>query len=300
LDLTPSKLIWVIQKLLKPAGEDCRVIDLRQQRQLIFLMPSAIGDFPPLAQFRAALDGSMRFELIEYPNLNELVNGGAEFNMIIDAAVVQILASCGQEGLYLAGYSFGGLVAWEVARRLLESGHRVDFVGLIDSRLVSPQKERKSAISKAIRYMRNPKQIYQDSPWWLAERFVRECPLSLLGRIDHFLSLLPGRMAFRLRLYLQIYLRSNAFFRGWTAAPLGVPVALFRSDEWSMDAPDHGWGALARRLIVLPVGGNHNSLLESKFGKSLCTRFLQAVETARAFAEQKNQGPLYTRRDPPR
>lgn len=300
LDMTPSKLICVIQKLLEPAGEDCRV-GLHRQQQLIFFMPSAIGDIPPLARFRAALDGRVRFEVIKYPNLNELVNGGAEFNMIVEAAVVQILASCGgQEALNLAGYSFGGFVAWEAARRLLESGHRVDFVGLIDSRLVSPQGAHKSTFSKAIRYMRNPKQIYQDGPWWLAEQFVRECPLSLLGRIDHFLSLLPlPGAAFRFRLYLQMNLRSNAF-RGWTPAPLGVPVALFRSDEWSMDAPDHGWGALCRRLVVLPVGGNHHSLLESKFRKSLCSQFLRAVETARAFAERKNQGPLYARRDPPK
>jgi thioesterase domain-containing protein len=300
LDMTPSKLISVIQKLLEPAGEDCRVIGPRRQQQLIFFMPSAIGDIPPLARFREALDGRVRFEVIKYPKLNELVNGGAEFNTIVDAAVVQILASCsGQEALNLVGYSFGGFVAWESARRLIEFGHRVDFVGLIDSRLVSPQRERKSAFSKAIRYMRNPKQIYQDGPWWLAEHFVRECPLSLLGRIDHLLSLLPGAIAFRFRLYLQMNLRSNAF-RRWTATPLGVPVALFRSDEWSMDAPDYGWGALCRRLVVLPVGGDHHSLLESRFRKSLCSQFLRAVETARAFAERKNQGPLYARRDLPK
>jgi oxalate---CoA ligase len=300
LDMTPSKLICVIQKLLEPAGEDRRVVGLHRQQPLIFFMPSAIGDIPPLARFRAALDGRVRFEVIEYPNLNELVNGGAEFNMIVDAAVVQILANCGgQEALNLVGYSFGGFVAWEAARRLLESGHRVDFVGLIDSRLLSPQRKHKSAFSKAIRYMRNPKQIYQDGPWWLAEQFVSECPLSLLGRIDHFLSLLPGAIAFRFRLYLQMNLRSNAF-RGWTAAPLRVPVALFRSDEWSMDAPDHGWGALCRRLVVLPIGGDHHSLFESKFRKSLCSQFLRVVETATAFTERKNQGRLYARRDPPK
>jgi oxalate---CoA ligase len=293
LDMTPNGLISITEKLLEPSGEDRRVIDLRRQQQLIFLMPSAIGDIPPLAQFRAALNGKMRFEVIEYPNLNELVNGGAEFNMIVDAAVVKILASSGgQEGLNLVGYSFGGLVAWEAARRLIESGHRVDFVGLIDSRLMSRQLKRKSAFSEASRYIsqtwRNPKQIYRDGLLWLSEQFVGRCPLPLLGRIDHFLSLLPGAIAFTFRLYLQLSLRSNAF-RGWTATPLGAPVALFRSDEWSMDAPDHGWGALCRRLVVLPVGGNHYSLL---FQKSLYAQFLRAVETARAFAERKLQGPL--------
>jgi thioesterase domain-containing protein len=38
---------------------------------------------------------------------------------------------------YLCGYSFGGLVAFEMARRLKESGDEVGLVGLFDTR-VSP------------------------------------------------------------------------------------------------------------------------------------------------------------------
>ena len=38
---------------------------------------------------------------------------------------------------YLCGYSFGGLVAFEIARRLSESGDEVGFVGLFDT-LMSP------------------------------------------------------------------------------------------------------------------------------------------------------------------
>jgi alpha-beta hydrolase superfamily lysophospholipase len=37
----------------------------------------------------------------------------------------------------LCGYSFGGLVAFEIARRLAESGDEVAFVGLFDA-LMSP------------------------------------------------------------------------------------------------------------------------------------------------------------------
>ena len=37
----------------------------------------------------------------------------------------------------LCGYSFGGLVAFEIARQLSESGNEVGFVGLFDT-LMSP------------------------------------------------------------------------------------------------------------------------------------------------------------------
>ena len=39
------------------------------------------------------------------------------------------------EKVLLAGYSFGGMVAWEMADQLLDAGREVAFVGLIN---VSP------------------------------------------------------------------------------------------------------------------------------------------------------------------
>jgi thioesterase domain-containing protein len=81
-------------------------------------------------------------------------------------------------------------------------------------------------------------------------------------------------------------LRSNTLGR-WTFGHLDIPVTLFRLDEWPADAPDHGWSVLCKRLTVLPVGGNHYSLLESKFRQALSAQFLRAVETAKAFAERK-------------
>jgi acyl-CoA synthetase (AMP-forming)/AMP-acid ligase II/thioesterase domain-containing protein len=294
-DMTPSELICAIEKLLEPADERPRLVHVRRQQPLVFLMPSAIGDIPPLAQFRAALDGVIRFEVIQYPKLNELIDGSADFNMIVDAAVAQILAKCGEEPCYLAGYSFGGLVAWESARRLLEAGSRVDFLGLIDSRLVNRPRERESVFLKAGQYIgrawRHPKQAYHDGLLWLSDLSVRKCPLWLLQRIDRLLSPLQLSFAYTFRLYLELSLRAD-ILRGRAVGTLDVPVTLFRSNEWSTDAPDHGWGALCKRLVVLPVGGDHYSLLESTFRETLCARFQQAVETARAFRRTEELQPV--------
>jgi thioesterase domain-containing protein len=105
--------------------------------------------------------------------------------------------------------------------------------------------------------------------------------LSVLRQIDSLVMSLPGAVAFTFRLELLARLRSIALER-WTVEPLEVPATLFRSDECSADAPDYGWGTLCKQLVVLPVGAGHRSLLEPEYRQTLCMRFLQAVEAARA------------------
>jgi oxalate---CoA ligase len=309
---TPKKLICTIEKLLESPDRQSVVVPLRQQRPLIFLLPPAHGDTPSLAQFRAAFEGRVRFEVIRYPKLNEFIDSGAEFNVMVDAAVAQILAKGPHEPYYLAGYSFGGFVAWETARRMLESGHEIGFLGLIDTRLIAPRQERRSIFTKARDYVRRTwlrlkskgskvsrpaihttilrfgvsfwdacAAAYQDILWWLFEALARNCPWSLLRKIDCLAKSLPGSAAITFQLELIVRLRSHALQRQ-TIEPLDVSTTLFRSDERCGDAPDYGWGKLCTQLVVLPIRGGHLSLFEAEYRKSLCTRFLQSVEAARA------------------
>ena len=68
--------------------------------------------------------------MIQYPGWREMLAAGAGFDVLVDAAVSQIHAECGEDDFYLlAGYSFGGFITWETARRLVEYGHRVGFLG---------------------------------------------------------------------------------------------------------------------------------------------------------------------------
>jgi len=50
------------------------------------------------------------------------------------AHYVQEITSFQPEGpIYLAGYSLGGVIAWEVSRQLQSAGRRVAFLGLLDT-----------------------------------------------------------------------------------------------------------------------------------------------------------------------
>ena len=98
---------------------------------LVSVMPTAVGDLPDLAHFRAALERAIRFVTIRYPSRSEMIDAGSGFDVLINAAVAQILAERDND-IYLLGNSFGGFVAFEAARRIMESGRKVSFIGLID------------------------------------------------------------------------------------------------------------------------------------------------------------------------
>jgi len=178
----------------------------------------------------------------------------------------------------------------EAARRLIQSGHDVGFLGLIDSRRSTTRRqERRSILAKASGYLgrtwRRPRQAYQqayrDALWWLTESLTRNCRLSVLRKINGLVTPLPGAAAFTFRLELLARLRSVALEK-WTVEPLEVPATLFRSDEYSASAPDYGWGALCKQLVVRPISGGHRTLLQPEFRETLCAQFLRAVKTAGA------------------
>jgi thioesterase domain-containing protein len=56
-----------------------------------------------------------------------------DFSVVAASALEQVLGECGDGPICLAGHSFGGLVAYDTARRLVESGRPVTFLGLLDT-----------------------------------------------------------------------------------------------------------------------------------------------------------------------
>jgi thioesterase domain-containing protein len=71
----------------------------------------------------------------------------------------------------------------------------------------------------------------------------------------------------------------------WTLKQLNSPVTLFRSGDRDSDS-DYGWSALCSHLVVMRVGGDHDSILEPPYRDILCARFLQAVREAKVRVEK--------------
>lgn len=281
IDMTPGELIRDITRLCSPGGSqpDCPQPDPRLP--LVFLMPPAYGDLPALAEFRAALSTRVRFDVVQYPSLREMVDRGAGFDLLIDAAVSRVNAICGDQPCLLAGYSFGGLVAFETARRLINSGRRVDFLALIDTRLERSPKEEASFLAKTVAYVRRnwsrPDKLYRDGVWLMLSLLVRHSPLGLLRRIDDFTKMMQGSIAVAIRIEIFTLLRAHAI-RRWIFKPLAVPTTLFRSDDAPSSGPDLGWRALCSQLAIRPIHGGHRSLFEPQYRDALCSQFVSSVE----------------------
>lgn len=305
--VTPRRLIGIIEKL----QERSERAGVNSHQPLVFLLPPAHGDLPMLAQFRAAFKGQVHFEVIRYPPLNAFIDGGAGFDLLVDAAVAQIRAKGRFDSYYLAGYSFGGFVAFEAARRLIESGEEVTFLGLLDTRLIQPV-TRKSLFRKAWGYLQRMatpdwrpddaasrfsipaavralgasfshvyRAVFGDIQWWFFELLARSFSWPMLRRINSLATRLPGTLGVICQWGLMARLRVRTFRRD-TIRPLDVTATLFRSDEGSAELPDYGWGPMCRQLVVQPIRGGHLSLFDPENREMLCATFAQAVEAARA------------------
>jgi thioesterase domain-containing protein len=84
---------------------------------------------------------------------------------------------------------------------------------------------------------------------------------------------LPANVAFKFRLALVSQLRSKSL-RKDLIEPLEAPATLFRSDEYDMGLPDHGWNRLCNQLVVVPIRGSHDSMNSEE----LCEKLVQAIE----------------------
>jgi acyl-CoA synthetase (AMP-forming)/AMP-acid ligase II/thioesterase domain-containing protein len=291
---TPAQLAALLEQQIRASSQSSHSSNV----PLVFLMPPAGGDLPTLAGFRAALKGKLRFVLIQYPDWSEMIDAGAGFDALAEAAVAQICAQSPEnEPCLLAGYSFGGLVAIEATRRLLQRGRRVGFLGLIDTRAVNPL-----PVDKRLRRFlaRKPKALFglpigsatkpatgpyrtrdsgPPSRWQsLISALILMSAFRTLKLVGQLAACLPAKQASTADLMISLRLRTESL-RRLHLEPIAVPLTLFRSnDDASPD--DNGWKVLCNDVTLVPIGGTHELMFNHPFLDILCTRFFEAIESA--------------------
>jgi thioesterase domain-containing protein len=273
-DFTPAAVIAEIEKQVGRRDQTGTI----SRAPTVFFLPSADGDTPIQTQFRAAFHNQIRFEVVEYPDWPDMTSAPDQLDVIINSAVSQIIASEVQE-ILLAGYSFGGFVACEVARRLDQLGRQVDFVGLIDSRLdllSGPPDPRARVTGLLHKVLFDPASLEVTLIKFLA-RHSAFSALRCLGRATRWLT--PKR-GFKLKHQLNYHLRVHAL-QGWNRRPVEAPVFLFHTDEFAPKLAESTWRAVAKHLQLVPVGGSHFSILLPPERERLCRQFLKIVNAAR-------------------
>jgi thioesterase domain-containing protein len=194
------------------------------------------------------------------------------------------------EGPYaLLGHSFGGIVAFEMARRLLEEGQPVALLAMADAWRVPadrpPAAEDRATILGGLAHdfgiPLDRLDMAWDHFWSLApdEQVTYALDLAISGRV------LPQEISLaRVRRALKLHVTNIEAMRRYLATPLGCPIVLLRaSEELSLAPrdPDLGWGELTRSGVeVLTVPGNHFTMLREPHVQIVAERLRRCLDVA--------------------
>jgi thioesterase domain-containing protein len=277
--MNPSALVQAITRHLQRSTTICEAKS--EAGPVVFFMPPYDGDLPLLVRFRAALEGRVCFSVVHYPGFKEMTKSEGRFEGIVDAALRQILPRIDDQPCALAGYSFGGIVAWETAKRLLDRGHDVAFVGLIDTALDGLLHPRITMSARASQFLRQVGSSHRIkvSIESVVKNLLRMPKLPMLKIMEKSIDLMPTRVAVTFQRHLTGQVRLRALDQ-YKVAPADVSATLFRSDDDLERTPDFGWRRVCEKLTIIPIGGSHESILEPPHLNMLCDQFADSVQRA--------------------
>ncbi len=275
----------------------------------LFLFPGMGGYDPDFCRLGALCAKEAKAAVIIYPHWTELLRR-PDFNLeaLVSLAAAQIVACSPVGPILLAGYSFGGIVAFAVAQRMRGLGLVVGFLGLLDIEARPGNDDATGATRPAMTRA-------QELVGFLAA--VRRGEGA--GRMAYVVSrrLVSPRWKPLLRLYSRIprwtlpgkfgnYLDRDLLFwhfrpllRQWAAvrdaaSPIDAASFLFRTTQHDAALPDHlGWASLCRRLMVVRLPGTHLSLVGACLPQ-LGAAFRQAIGDAQASVQNAEQGPDFS------
>ena len=203
---------------------------------------------------------------------------------------IQALQTVQPQGpYYLGGFSFGGLVAFEMARQLVDRGHEVALVALLDT--FSPYCfQQRSLQNKRLRHLNNVRQFGLKYACKLAgkhlqrswERRLKQLTIQYYVRRGKPLpyklqeACVGGGIAHAENTYVpQVYPGKLTLFRAseppkeWSFNARNKPSL----DDWYERDPSYGWKDLVEGGIdIFDVPGDHNLMLKEPNIKILAAK----------------------------
>ncbi|HBL31586.1 MAG TPA: non-ribosomal peptide synthetase, partial [Acidobacteria bacterium] len=242
----------------------------------LFLLPAAGGGALAYAELARALGAEWpvwALQDVAPPDAPRSVAGLAE----VFLGHVRTVQPAGP--YLLAGWSFGGRLAFEMARRLAAEGESVAFVGMIDTGLaepvdpVSPDAELLAA--QVAGELEIDAEELRRAPDPVAALVVRAQGAGLLP---------PDYPLDDARRRLRLFKAHLEAARTGRPEPYPGTVTFFAAAEPPVGAPaepGHGWAAFAAHLEILAIPGNHVTLLRDPRNREvLAARLREALERA--------------------
>ncbi|MTD20794.1 non-ribosomal peptide synthetase, partial [Pseudomonas sp. CCM 7891] len=219
-----------------------------------------------------------------------LVNGESPLSDIsaMSARYLTAIRQVQPKGPYrIAGWSAGGLIAYEMARQLQAGGEQVEFLGIIDAS-ARPEPVAAESLSEGQFLMAwlpeqiDPQVLQQLTA--LAQDAAIETMLALC--MTH--RLLPEELphdidAGLLRSHLGVAYATRQAIGAYVSPPISLKVSLFTASEQKRSDPTLGWGALLKdQVSVKALPGTHNTLVKAPHVSALGEAISHALNTTTA------------------
>jgi thioesterase domain-containing protein/acyl carrier protein len=181
----------------------------------------------------------------------------------------------------LAGWSLGGMIAYEIAHRLLSSGKAVHFVGMIDTsspamraRLLAEHPIKSDACRALLTWIIDVNLVADAR---LHPAFNELMDLARQADLDAMLAvckreaLVPSHLdPAQVMRTLSLYQSSAKAADDYRALPAKAPVTYFAADRAEGDDLTLGWNELlGKHLRVSRIGGSHLSIVRPPYIEKL-------------------------------
>ena len=199
------------------------------------------------------------------------------------AAYLEELLTLKPEGPYqLIGYSYGGFLAYELARQLVEKGREVSFLGIVDSVMPSPirlhleptflkhvARHVASCVQTFVGLEHRVQKARVRAAWRRLARHISP-PRAPNGRpvadVTEIINM--DRYPEDRKRFAQVHYRA---LREYVPKPYAGRLTLFRATVQALRdfEPSLGWARVAREVEIVPVRGNHSDILEVRHAGAL-------------------------------
>ncbi|MFI7500445.1 SDR family NAD(P)-dependent oxidoreductase [Streptomyces sp. NPDC049687] len=196
------------------------------------------------------------------------------------------------EGPYhLLGWSFGGCLAYEVARQLTQEGQGIGFLGLIDTILPAALPQRESPEFLIERFNRFAEYIEKtyghrlDLPYEELAATPDDRQIEVIMRLvaDAGLDMSPGIMEHQRTSYVDARVGER-----YAPRPYDGHVVLYRAQQpqklttaldprYHRQDADLGWAPLCPSLEIVPVGGDHLSVIDPPHVQTIARHVTRAL-----------------------
>jgi amino acid adenylation domain-containing protein/non-ribosomal peptide synthase protein (TIGR01720 family) len=173
---------------------------------VVLMLPGGGGDEPRLARFRMACEASAIMVPVTLPDWPQMVDVNFDFRSLLDNILDQIETHVPTGPIRLAGYCFGGFLAYDAALTLFAKGRQISFLGILDADGSFDAPPVRSFADKIRDFWSGLRRVHKTEQlaYSIAKRLTRGIGMKILRLAAHSRSIwIPDEFALHLRIHLR-------------------------------------------------------------------------------------------------